>query len=729
MDSPSSQNSRIPLEIVSVVLKALEHDKVTLKNCSLTCTVWRTLCLPTLFQTLTILGDKGYMDAFRRFMIIAPHLRTHVRSATLHISDRDSLEDDYVFGSSRWLDDEHTESLVSSFPNILNADCFHYPLDSLSSAFSQMPITNLRLQQYTASPTEFLRVLAAGSKTLRSVTLDYIQCYNSSNTPPATQSVPKTTMSALEELNVTFCTNLPFEPETIQMPRLRALFVSDDSDVMFSECLPDALNTLAVDVYDYEQPLSSKTLLVENFCLISPGYWDFLAAVRETIKRYSVPSSIQHIEVVLHQDPLYQQPEPGATTMNGAQSFKTLPTELVSLVFQELYYSLDALKACSSTCKRWRSIALPLLLIRLCIVDGNLFLRAYQFFVVDAPGTGVSIAQPVREMVIDPHSHSSPLGADVPNVIPIWNNQRCILAFVRAFPRLKVLHCTLSIAGLISSSLPQSSITTLDIHGWHYDALSFTKLLRWGAGTLRSLTLQDIHFPAIHGGKAHTFSPLQVSMVALTELTLIRCGDLRFFPTVIQMPNVKTLRMDGCDMPPATSLPPSLEMLVIQRERFLPDTRPDSVGLFSVDNVVVICHSTDPVKRKIQHTIRGICVSSSIKHLELVLLDNDDNSNQSTPTSPSSSTPTDRFPFTRDSFFEDFVINLHKYDALERFIVTAEQETDLISSHMKEFQARVPMLWELGIMDVRVGASSVLDPQRFRYVKSRGGSWVWSRDW
>ncbi|KAL4262923.1 hypothetical protein AB1N83_006369 [Pleurotus pulmonarius] len=415
--------------------------------------------------------------------------------------------------------------------------------------------------------------------------------------------------------------------------------------------------------------------------------------------------------------------------MNGAQCFQTLPTELVSLVFQELYYSLDALKACSSTCKRWRSIALPLLLTRLCVVDGNLFLRAYQFFVLNAPSTGVSIAQPVREMVIDPHSHSSPLGADVPNVIPIWNNQRCILAFFRAFPRLKVLHCTLSIASLVSSSLPQSSITTLDINGWHYDAPSFTKLFRGGAGTLRSVTLQDIRFPALHGGKAHTFSPLQVSMVALTELTLIRCDDLRFFPTVIQMPNVKTLRMDGCDMPPATSLPPSLEMLVIQRERFQPDTRSDSVGPFSADNVAVICHFTNPVRRNIQQTISRICVSSSIKHLELVLLDNDDNSDTSTPTSPSSSTSADYFPFTRDSVFEDFVINLHKYDALERFVITAEQETDLISSHMKEFQARVPMLWRLGIMDVRVGVSSALDPQRFRYVKSPGGSWVWSRDW
>lgn len=249
------------------------------------------------------------------------------------------------------------------------------------------------------------------------------------------------------------------------------------------------------------------------------------------------------------------------------RTFQSLPTELVSLVFQELYYDLGTLKACSSTCKRWRSIALPLLLTRLCVVDGTFFLRAYQFFVLNVPSTGVSIAEPVREMVVDPHSHSSPLGADVPNVMPIWNNQRCMLAFLRAFPRLKILHSALSIASLVSSHLAQASITTLDIHGWHYDAPSFTKLLRGGAATLRSLTLQDIRFPALHGGKAHTFSPLQVSMLALTELSMIRCEDLRFFPTVIQMPNVKTLRFDGCDMPPATSLPPSLETLVIQRER------------------------------------------------------------------------------------------------------------------------------------------------------------------
>ncbi|KAJ8697474.1 hypothetical protein PTI98_004277 [Pleurotus ostreatus] len=297
-----------------------------------------------------------------------------------------------------------------------------------------------------------------------------------------------------------------------------------------------------------------------------------------------------------------------------------------------------------------------------------------------------------------------------------------MLAFLRAFPKLKALHCTLAVASLVSSYLPRSSITTLDLHGWRYDILSFTKLLRAAAGTLRSLTLKDIRFPKRNGGKVHTFSPLQVSMLALTELSVICCENLRFFPCVIQMPNVKTLRLDSCDMPFTASLPASVKTLVIQREQVPAHTATDTDtgNLLSTANVVIVCRPTDWLRRSLQHTITRICVPSSIKHLELVLL------GVGNIIIHPSSTLADHFAFLQEDGLEEWVTRLHKGGLLERLTITADR------SHppfLQELRDRFPLLQRLGILDIQTESPSVLAPPRLRYVESFTGTWSWTRSW
>ncbi|KAF7433744.1 hypothetical protein PC9H_005709 [Pleurotus ostreatus] len=369
-------------------------------------------------------------------------------------------------------------------------------------------------------------------------------------------------------------------------------------------------------------------------------------------------------------------------TERAEDSGKTLPTELVSLVVQELLYDRKSLNTCASTCRRWRSIALPFLLPRLCLPDSINFLRAYQFFVLDAPRDGTGIGQSVREIVVDPHFSLSHLVSE--SSTPVWHDRHCMLAFLRAFPKLKALHCTLAVASLVSSYLPRSSITTLDLHGWRYDILSFTKLLRAAAGTLRSLTLKDIRFPKRNGGKVHTFSPLQ-------------------------MPNVKTLRLDSCDMPFTASLPASVKTLVIQREQVPAHTATDTDtgNLLSTANVVIVCRPTDWLRRSLQHTITRICVPSSIKHLELVLL------GVGNIIIHPSSTLADHFAFLQEDGLEEWVTRLHKGGLLERLTITADR------SHppfLQELRDRFPLLQRLGILDIQTESPSVLAPPRLRDV-------------
>ncbi|KAF7433748.1 hypothetical protein PC9H_005713 [Pleurotus ostreatus] len=229
-------------------------------------------------------------------MITSPHLRPHVRRTALYITEPDARDELHFWTTSGWFDEEHTTSLISSFPNLNYADCSSFPLAAISFALPQLPITTLHLQKYSVTTDEFLDVLAAGAQTLQSLTVMFIDCYPSSS-PPA-DSIP-TIMSALKELRATCSMNLPLVPERIQMPSLQTLFSDVDDFEALSTCLPVSFKTLVIHTVEEAQS-SSKILHVENLCLISENYWDGLPSCIDTIDTFTASSSIKHLELVLH---------------------------------------------------------------------------------------------------------------------------------------------------------------------------------------------------------------------------------------------------------------------------------------------------------------------------------------------------------------------------------------------------------------------------------------------
>ncbi len=241
----AAASSQVPLEIVFLILKILEHDKGALKNCALTCNAWHELCLPFILKTVNIRSDADYTRAFRCFMINSPHLRAHVQRTALYIAEPSARDHFHFWTTSGWFDEEHTKSFISSFPNLNYVDCSSFPLAAISFVLPQLPITTLHLQKYSVSVTEFLDVFAAGAHTLRSLTLMYIDCHPSLSTPYPTDTTP-TIMVALEELSASSSMNLPFLPERIQMPSLQTLFPDVDNLDVMSACLPDALKTLVL---------------------------------------------------------------------------------------------------------------------------------------------------------------------------------------------------------------------------------------------------------------------------------------------------------------------------------------------------------------------------------------------------------------------------------------------------------------------------------------------------
>lgn len=245
MESEAVASSQVPLEIVFLILKILEHDKGALKNCALTCNAWHDLCLPFIFKTVNIRTDTDYTRAFRCFMITSPHLRAYVQRTALYIAEPSVRDHFHFWTTSGWFDEEHTKSFISSFPNPNYVDCSSFPLAAISFVLPQLPITTLHLQKYSVSVTEFLEVFAAGAQTLRSLTLTLIDCHPSSSSPYPTDTIP-TIMAALEELSASCSTNLPFLPERIQMPSLQTLFPDVDDLEVLSACLPNSLKTLVI---------------------------------------------------------------------------------------------------------------------------------------------------------------------------------------------------------------------------------------------------------------------------------------------------------------------------------------------------------------------------------------------------------------------------------------------------------------------------------------------------
>ncbi|KAF4600349.1 hypothetical protein EYR38_004974 [Pleurotus pulmonarius] len=304
-----SPRSKLPPEIVSLVLDALdEDDREALKRCSLTCTTWRALCLPALFDTLMVPEERGYLWAVSCFMLDAPHLRPHVRYMGLHglfpfQGHRSVNPVEEPLGE--WLDDAHFVSFLKAFPKLFHAKCsLNYPPPAvLASALPQLALTTLQLNHYSLSAHDLLRVLVAGSSTLRFVALDYVKCHTPSDTLPITQDMPKTTMAALEELDLNYCTDLPLESAVLQMPALQCVFLAEEGVVTPPSCLPDSLKTLAVEAWaDGIGPPSSKIFRVENICLPTVGHSQCFSEVHDTINRYTIPLSIRHVEVLIFKE-------------------------------------------------------------------------------------------------------------------------------------------------------------------------------------------------------------------------------------------------------------------------------------------------------------------------------------------------------------------------------------------------------------------------------------------
>ncbi|KAF4578608.1 hypothetical protein EYR36_000415 [Pleurotus pulmonarius] len=233
---------RLPPEIKRLVLQEILDgwDLSTLRNCALVCKSWHESCLPVLFHSFTISVDNGrHLPACSRLLAESPYIRQHIRKVVFESKDFPI----YVPDEERRM----IESILLGLPRLDELLCTSISLETLSSTLPQLSITKLYLKVEVYSALPILPVLNAIAATVRSLTLEEL-IFGDELTENEFTTIIKNgpiRMTALEELAIVLCANLPLASKFIQMPNLKALYCAG-VDTALGDGILCALQTLVV---------------------------------------------------------------------------------------------------------------------------------------------------------------------------------------------------------------------------------------------------------------------------------------------------------------------------------------------------------------------------------------------------------------------------------------------------------------------------------------------------
>ncbi|KAF7440960.1 hypothetical protein PC9H_001309 [Pleurotus ostreatus] len=260
---------KVPPEIQLLILQELDGQKDVLRECALVCKLWHELCLPALFRELVI--DIEDLQAHSDFLVNSPHIRTHIRKLKFEFSPFP------VHVHPR--EDHMIVSLLLGLPRLDELLCTSIIFTTLSTVLPQLSITKLYLQEDIYAPRAFLPVLRAVAGTLRSLTLEEFVFVDEDDLAIEI-SVGPIIMTALEELAIVHCNNLPLTSNVIRMPSLKILYYGAGWAAMGD---------------DNFEPLN-----VDNLCVL---WWEgdrhhLLGAVKQAANEFAIPSQIRHIEIL-----------------------------------------------------------------------------------------------------------------------------------------------------------------------------------------------------------------------------------------------------------------------------------------------------------------------------------------------------------------------------------------------------------------------------------------------
>ncbi|KAF4608886.1 hypothetical protein EYR40_001239 [Pleurotus pulmonarius] len=253
------------------------------------------------FELLTISGtrslscvDNGrHLPACSRLLAESPYIRQHIRKVVFESKDFPI----YVPDEERRM----IESILLGLPRLDELLCTSISLETLSSTLPQLSITKLYLKVEVYSALPILPVLNAIAATVRSLTLEEL-IFGDELTENEFTTIIKNgpiRMTALEELAIVLCANLPLASKFIQMPNLKALYCAG-VDTALGDGILCALQTLVVAEAEVSEDF--KPLGVDNLCIRwwhGHGHRTLPEAIEHAIATFTVPSKIKEIEILL----------------------------------------------------------------------------------------------------------------------------------------------------------------------------------------------------------------------------------------------------------------------------------------------------------------------------------------------------------------------------------------------------------------------------------------------
>ncbi|KAF4608885.1 hypothetical protein EYR40_001238 [Pleurotus pulmonarius] len=227
--------SKVPAEIQLLILQELDGQEDVLCECALVCKFWHELCLPALFRKLVI----NIEDLQTRNTLLAnsPHIHPHIRKITLQSS---------AFPVHVHPHEEHMiGSLLLGLPRLDELLCTSILLTAILPVLPQLSITRLHLTRDIDPPCTFLPILKAVAGTLRSLTLEEFVFFDFEEELATENSVGPIIMTALEELAIVDCDNLPSTSDLVRMPNLKIVHYGAGWAAL-GDSIPSSLNTLVV---------------------------------------------------------------------------------------------------------------------------------------------------------------------------------------------------------------------------------------------------------------------------------------------------------------------------------------------------------------------------------------------------------------------------------------------------------------------------------------------------
>ncbi|KAL4265890.1 hypothetical protein AB1N83_003477 [Pleurotus pulmonarius] len=245
MEAPPRTGRNLPIELVSIMLTYIDprtrDDILTLRACSLVCRAWSTLCIPRLFENVSI-SSYGFARELSFFHFTAPHLCQHVRIFELKVWNDIPETPEWTpecFGRFKNL---HALHLWCSLRDFTTAELWGLPTPlrlGVTTLLASYYLRELEIDwDFGIDDGGLLYMLSFCSTSLKSLTLWRVRTDYQLGDIEEMPGLSAITLEALSNLSMGHVNHLAIDAALVQCPNLKSLTTHIFGDTELPWTLP-----------------------------------------------------------------------------------------------------------------------------------------------------------------------------------------------------------------------------------------------------------------------------------------------------------------------------------------------------------------------------------------------------------------------------------------------------------------------------------------------------------